>query len=72
MPLLASLAGIAEARIRRVTRRARTRAILIGLAALCALIALGFLLLAATAALAEEIGLVPALLVIAAVALAAL
>ena len=72
MALFASLAGIAAARLRRAVRRARLRAGLIGLAVLFALLGLGFGLLAATAALAHEIGLVPALLVMAGGALFAL
>jgi hypothetical protein len=67
--LIASLAGLAEARVRRVARRARWRAALIGLAALLGLMALGFALIAATVALAEAIGPVRALLVMAGIAL---
>jgi hypothetical protein len=67
--LFASLAGLAEARVRRVTQRARLRATLIGIAVLLGLIALGFGLLAATVALADEIGLLEALLVMAGLAL---
>ena len=67
--LFASLAGIVEARVRRLARRARLRAVLIGLCVLLGLLAIGFGLAAATAALAAELGLVPALLVMAGLAL---
>jgi hypothetical protein len=70
--LFATLAGVAEARVRRAARRARLRAILVALAALLGLLGVGFLIAAATAALADAVGLVPALLLMAGLALVGL
>ena len=63
--VFASLGRVAKARVRDVGRRAQLRASLAGGALLFGLIALGFALLAATVALAEELGLLNALLVMA-------
>ena len=63
--VFASLGRVAKARVRDVGRRAQLRAALAGGALLFGLIALGFALLAATVALAEELGLLNALLVMA-------
>lgn len=60
--VIASLTRIAQARIRDAGRRAQIRAALAVGAAVFGLIGVGFGLLAATVALAEEIGLVYALL----------
>jgi hypothetical protein len=63
--LVASLAGVAEARAKRAARRVGRRIAMLAAAALLALTAAGFGLAAGTLALAREIGTVPALLVVA-------
>ncbi len=60
-----SLGRLAQARLRDAGRRAQVRAALAGGAVLFGMTALGFGLLAGTVALAEEIGLLRALLVMA-------
>ncbi len=63
--MLGSLGRLAEARVRDAGRRAGLRAGLAAGAALAGLLVVGFLLAAATVALAERLGLVNALLVMA-------
>jgi hypothetical protein len=67
--LLSSLAGIAEARLRSTARRVRLRAVLIGGCVVAGLLAAGFGLAAATVALAQRLGALPALGIMAGAAL---
>ena len=67
--LLSSLAGIAEARLHSAARRARRRAILLAGCALAGLLVFGFAVAAAAVALAHRVGVVPALWIMAGVAL---
>jgi nitroreductase len=70
--LIASLAGIAETRLRNTARRARLRALLIAGAGLAGALAFGFALAAVTVALARAVGVMPALWIVAGVALSIL
>ena len=59
--LFATVSRVAEARINNIGRRAALRGSLLAFAVLAALICLGFVLMAATVALAERYGLINAL-----------
>lgn len=63
--LFATVTRIADARVRRIGRRAGLRAALIAGCVLAALLCLGFVLAGATAALAERFGLIEALAIMA-------
>jgi hypothetical protein len=63
--LFATVARVAEARVRNIGRRAAVRAGLIGGCILAALVCLGFVLAAGTVALAEQVGLLNALAIMA-------
>ena len=69
--LFASLAGVLEARVRQVARRARLRAILTACLIVAMVLAVFFALGAATAALAARLGWVAALSIMAGVMLLA-
>jgi hypothetical protein len=69
MRLLSSVGRVAEARLRDAGRRIGIRAVLIAAAALAGLMAAGFVIGAATVALAARLGTIEALLVMAGVAL---
>jgi MYXO-CTERM domain-containing protein len=63
--LFATVARVAEARINNLGRRAALRGSLMACAVLAALFCLGFVLMAATVALAERVGLINALWIMA-------
>jgi MFS family permease len=67
--LFATISRVAEARVRQIGRRAGLRAALIASCVLAALLCLGFLLAAVTAALADRYGLIQALAIMAVAAL---
>ncbi len=63
--LFATVARVAEARVRNVGRRVAVRATLIGACILAALLCIGFVLAAATVALADRVGMINALAIMA-------
>ena len=70
--LFATVSRVAEARVRNIGRRASRRAALIGGCILAALLCLAFALIAATVALAERVGTINALAIMAGGALVVL
>jgi len=63
--LFPTLTRVVEARVRHATRRLSLRAALAGGAILCALLCVGFALAAATVALANRVGVIEALAIMA-------
>lgn len=67
--LFGTVTRVVETRLRNIGRRAALRAGLIGACVVAALVCIGFALAAATAALAERVGLINALAIMAGAAL---
>lgn len=68
--LFATVARVAETRVRNIGRRAALRATLVGACVMAALLCLGFALAAGTVALADRVGTIEALAIMAGAALA--